>query len=132
MFGLNVTITNSIRRVEQATEKAAFKNLRHAAARISKDAKASIDKDSEPSAPGDPPHTRGRGGHNLKGAIRFDATKDDAVIGPIASYVGEAGHAHEFGVEFRGTMYPERPFMEPALANNVDRFARDWAGSIGG
>lgn len=131
MFGINVTVTSNTTRVMEAVDKASFRNFRHAAARISKDAKASIDKSDEPSAVGSPPHTRGRGGHNLRGAIRFDATPQDAVIGPIASYVGESGAAHEFGSLFRGQDFPARPFMEPALRANVDRFAQEWAGSIG-
>lgn len=131
MFGMRVTIADQTKQVSNAADKAAFRNFAHAAARISKDAKASIDKSTEPSDPGDPPHTRGRGGHNLRGAIRFNATKDDAVVGPIASFVGQAGAAHEFGGEFRDQVYPERPFMWPALRANVDRFAKDWAGSIG-
>jgi hypothetical protein len=35
------------------------------------------------------------------------------------------------GGEFRGHEYPERPYMAPALEKNLDRFAGDWAGSIG-
>lgn len=131
MFGMSVKLEDLTRNVVKATDRAAFRNFSHAAARISKDVKASIEKDDDPSEPGEPPHTRGRGGHNLRGAIRFDATKEDAVIGPLASYVGQAGAAHEFGGEFRGQTFPARPFMEPALLANLDRFANEWEGSIG-
>jgi hypothetical protein len=70
---------------------------------------------------------------DLLGQIRFDNDRQaqDALIGPMASLVGEAGRAHELGEEFRGHEYPERPFMAPALEKNLDRFAGDWAGSIG-
>lgn len=131
MFGMKLDVTIDVRRVMNAVEKGSFRTFRHAAARISKDAKASIETSDEPSDVGMPPHTRGRGGHNLRGAIRFDATPSDAVIGPMASYVAESGAAHEFGGTFRGQVFPERPFMEPALRANVDRFAQAWAGSIG-
>lgn len=130
MFKLAATTTNDMQRVAKAAERAQFKNLGHAAARISKDAKASILTDQDPSSPGSPPHTKAAAGHNLRGAIRFDYNKEDAVIGPLASFVGEAGRAHEMGGEFHGQEYPERPFMLPALEQNVDRFAADWKGSI--
>lgn len=130
MFTVKATTTNDMQRVAKAAERAQFRNLGHAAARISKDAKASIVTDQDPSAPGTPPHTKAAAGHNLRGAIRYDSNKEDAVIGPLASFVGEAGRAHEKGEEFRGQDYPERPFMLPALEKNLDRFAADWKGSI--
>ena len=64
-------------------------------------------------------------------AIVYAADKESAVVGPRHSVVGEAGAAHEFGEEFRGTDYPERSYMEPALDANLDRFAASWGGSIG-
>ena len=131
MFGLSSKIEYTPRRVESAADKAAFRNFGHASARISKDAKASITKSKGPSEPGEPPHTRARGGKNLRGAIRYSTSKEGAIIGPIASFVGAAGEAHEFGGSYRGTEFPERSFMEPALSQNVGRFADDWRGSIG-
>ena len=85
---------------------------------------------SSVSAPaGQPPHTHK--GAQLRRAVRYDATKEDAVIGPMASIVDEAGAAHELGGEFHGQIFDERPFMEPALEKNLDRFHSDWGGSIG-
>lgn len=115
--------------VAKAAEKAAFKNFGHAAARIRKDAAESIQRSAQASMPGAPPHTR-RG--HLKRAFRFDRTKDDAVIGPRGSIVGESASAHEFGGQYKGQQFPERPFMGPALEKNLPRFADDWAGSLGG
>jgi len=131
MITATVITEDRTNRVRQAAKKAAFRNLRHAAGGISKAAKKSITKSVGPSSEGDPPHTRGRGGHNLKGSIRYDTDGIDAVIGPIASFVGAAGEAHEFGGEYRNTTFPERPFMGPALEQNQYRFAAGWAGSIG-
>jgi hypothetical protein len=131
MFTATAQIDDHTKRVSDAAKKASFERLGHGAASIAKTAKASIEKSKEPSAVGSPPHTRGRGGHNLKGAIRFDANNIDAVIGPIASFIGQAGEAHEFGGDFKGEQFPERPFMGPALEASVDRFAAGWAGSIG-
>ena len=49
----------------------------------------------------------------------------------MASVVGQAGAAHEFGGKFYSNDYPERPFMQPALERALPRFAGEWAGSIG-
>lgn len=129
MIGVEVKTENQSQRVADAVERAAFRNFGHAAARISKDAKESLLTAEGPSAPGTPPHTHQ--GAFLRRAVRFDATKEDAVIGPMASIVGEVGRAHELGEEFRGQLFDERSFMQPALEKNLDRFASDWAGSIG-
>ena len=130
MIGIAVQLVDRISRIQKAADTAGYRNLGHAAASLRKTAVASIARSDEPSEPGEPPHTR-RG--QLPRAIRFDVdrTKQEAVIGPRASVVGEAGAAHEFGEEFRGTDYDERPYMFPALDANLDRFASDWAGSIG-
>lgn len=118
-------------RVEKAAEKAAFENLRHAAFSIAKTAKGSIKKSKEPADPGEPPHTRGQGGQNIRGAIFTAATKEDAIIGPRGSRVGDVGEAHEFGKSRKGDTFEERAFMGPALEAQVDRFASDWRGTIG-
>jgi phage gpG-like protein len=131
MFGVKATVVDEMHKVSGAKDRAKFENIRHAAFRIAKDAKASIVKSSEPSEPGSPPTTRGRGGKNLRGAIFTSADKESAVIGPRASYVGDVGAAHEFGESRKGDDFDERPFMRPALENNLDRFASDWQGSIG-
>lgn len=129
MIDVRVKVIDETKRVETAAEKAAFRNFNHAAASLSKDAKASIESSPEPSAPGQPPHTRR--GNPLRRAVRYAADKEGAVIGPLASMVGDAGEAHEFGGSFRGQTFPARPFMGPALDRAIPRFAGDWAGSIG-
>ena len=128
MIGLDIKIDFTPKAVTDAADKAAFKHFGHAAARIRKDAVASIQTSPNPSPPGSPPHTRRQ---QLPRAIAFDATKTGAVIGPRFSVVGDAGHAHEFGGMFRGENYPERPYMAPALEQNLERFAGEWQGSIG-
>lgn len=130
MFGLNIKTTNEMDKVAKAAERAAFRNLGHASNRIMKDARESIDTNEEPSAAGSPPHTKAKRGQNLRSAIRYDANKDDAYIGPIASAVGEVGRAHELGEEIHGQEFDERPFMLPALTKNLDRFHKDWKGAI--
>lgn len=129
MIGVKTTAEFYAKDIERAAEKAQFNNFAHAAASISKDVKSTLEKADEPSAPGAPPHTH-RGAY-LRRAVRWSADKESAVIGPQFSTVGEAGAVHEFGEEFHGTDYPERPYMQPALERAIPRFADSWAGSIG-
>lgn len=129
MIGLKVKTVDSMKRVAAAADKAAFRNFAHAAASISKDVKSTLDTAEGPSSPGSPPHTHK--GAYLRRAVRFASDKEGAVIGPMESIVGEAGAVHEFGGEFRGGDFPERPYMAPALERAVPRFAGEWHGSIG-
>ncbi len=125
-------------KIDNAVTKAGFKNFGHAANRIRTDAISSIQFGKGPSQPGTPPHTHGarltkkgkprRG--QLQRAIVYDADATSAMIGPRASIVGKSGAAHEFGGEYMGENYPERPFMGPAMLRNIDRFASDWEGSV--
>jgi len=139
MIGFNFQFVDETQRVVKASQDASFRNLGHAAAAIRKDAIESIIDAPGPSEPGTPPHTHTAGvtrkGKARKGeaqrAIAYDANQDSAVIGPRASVVGLSMHAHEFGDEFHGEDYPERPTMGPALDRNENRFASEWAGSIG-
>ena len=142
MIGFSFQIeSDNTKRVADATEKASFRNLGHAASAIRKTAVESIEPGEGPSPPGHPPHTHTQSvtkkGKTKKGhlprAIVFhhDRKLQEAVIGPRFSVVGLAGWAHEFGETFRGDDYPERPFMGPALEENIPRFASGMAGSIG-
>ena len=120
--------------VLRAAEKATFRNLRHAAASIRKEAAASIVPGDEPSAPGTPPHTgtaKGKRRGVLPRAIFFAVDGDAAVIGPRASVAGTGGAAHEHGGRFRGQTYPRRPFMGPQLVAAAPRIGSQWAGTIG-
>lgn len=131
MIGATAGSKVDMKPVQNAVDKATFENIRHASFSLSKDAKSTIDKDSSPSEPGETPHTKGKRGHNLKGAIFTNVQKDSGLIGPRGSWVDEAGALHEFGESRDGQNFEERPFMEPALDRAVPRFASDWAGSVG-
>jgi len=134
MFGIDFKFVDTSKAVAKASDDATFKNFGHAAAGIRKTAIASIQPGDGPSTPGTPPHTHTqkvtKSGKTRAGvlpkSITFKADKEGAVIGPRESIVGEAGAAHEFGEEFRGDDYPERPFMGPALEANLARFASSW------
>jgi len=131
MFGFSIQNKPELGKIEKAADTATFKNLRRAAFAISKTAKQSIIRSREPGDPGSPPNTRGRGRKNIRGAIFYDADKESAIIGPRESYVGDSAKAHEFGEQYKGTDYDERPFMLPAMQANAPRFAEDWRGTIG-
>jgi hypothetical protein len=138
---MDVKIEDTTKRVEDAAERAVFRNVGHGAATIRKEAIESIIQAEGPSEPGTPPHTH-TGGVTKKGKVRrgelqraivydVDRAAQSALIGPRESVVGESGAAHEFGGEFKGDEYPERSFMGPTLDNNDERFAGSFAGSIG-
>jgi hypothetical protein len=141
MIGLSVQVVDHMQRVADVAKKAEFRNLGHAAASIRKTEIESIKSAEGPSPSGTPPHTHTSGvtksGRTKRGTLQksfayaVDRSAGLAVVGPRASIVGEAAAAHEFGGEFRGDDYPERPFAAPALEANLDRFASDWGGSIG-
>lgn len=107
-----------------------FKNIFHAAASISKDAKRTIKRGKASSPVGQPPRTR-RG--LLRRAIRFSADRQtqSAVIGPMESVVGGSASPQEFGGSYKGQNYEERPFMGPALERNLHRLGGEFSGSIG-
>jgi phage gpG-like protein len=113
--------------VAKAVERGAVQGLRKAAFAIYEKARESIVESDRPSAPGEPPHTR-RG--QLRRAIVYavDAQEQTAIIGPRESVVGVSAEAHEFGGEFRGEKYPERPFMGAALEEELDIIPAGFAG----
>jgi hypothetical protein len=136
--------------VVQSADRASFKNLSHAAATIRKEAIASVHFTKEiigyanfrtasgkfkrkkiyrPSPVGTPVYSHKNAGFFRQG-IRFDATKESAVIGPAQSKFGESMRAHEFGEQYKGHQFAPRPVMNPALEQNVERFAKSFAGSV--
>lgn len=130
MFGLDVKTLFDPKPVVSEIDKANRRILRKRIFEISKDAKASITTSDEPSEAGEPPHTRGERGQNIRSAVRYDAGPDDAISGPIFSMVGEVGRALEFGEEFHGEKYEARPLMFLALNRNVPAFGQDYSGAM--
>ena len=78
---------------------------------------------------GQPPRTK-KG--QLRKAILYkvDNIKFSSVIGPTKSKMGTSASAHEFGGEYRGAIYPERPFMGPALQRVLPKLPDFWEKSI--
>jgi len=74
--------------------------------------------------------------HSRAGTARvsmaYDRNKDTstAVIGPRYSILGASLSAHEFGLRWMGYHYKKRPTMGPALAANLSKIPRGFAGKI--
>mgnify|MGYP007071566631 CR=1 FL=1 len=130
MFGFEIKIFETFNRVHEAADKAVYKNVRHAAFSIRKYIRESIKKSPQASQPGDPVATRGKRS-GVKNSIFAAIEKDEAIIGPRFSFVGDAMEAHEFGGRRGDNTYPARPTSGPALEANMDRFAGSFRGSIG-
>lgn len=129
MVGVKTKVTVDMGPLKEAVDKAAYESYFHAAASIRKDAIASIESARGPSMPGTPVHTHRRA--LARRAIRFSADKYGAVIGPVASVLGTALSAHEFGGMYKGTRFPKRPTMGPALLRGAPRFAGQFSGRVG-
>jgi hypothetical protein len=129
MIGARAKVTENMRAVAKQAKDGTFESLSHAAGYIRKVAKSSIRPGRKPSQSGQPPHTQTR---RLPRAIVYavDRRVGEAVIGPSAELVGPAGKPHEHGGRFRGTFYPERPFMLPALMKSKPRLPTFWANSV--
>ncbi len=131
MFGVQTKLIATPKRLEKAVDKGAFNSFFHAASRIRIDARESIERSNKPGPPGGPVRSkRGRGGGLAQRAILFKASKEGAVIGPVASKMDQAMEAHEHGKVRGGVRFPKRPTMQPALERNLARFHREWKGAI--
>jgi len=131
MIGCSVKIIDQTPRVKKAVDRANYRNLGHAAASVRRSAMKSIVRGKQPAAAGLPPHTRRA--RRLPRSIFYHAERDglSSIVGPVYSRVGVVGEAHEFGKTYMGTKYPERPFMGPALEENLDRMPSYWLHSVG-
>ena len=132
-FGATTELIDKSKDVHKAVDKANFKSLGHAAASLRKAASKSIERapQGEASQPGEPPHTHKR--VFFRRALRFDVDKQkqQAVVGFMASVIGDVGAVHEFGEQRGDIDFPERPTLGPALDANASRLGSEWAGSIG-
>jgi hypothetical protein len=131
MLRIDFKVEQQLHEIDKAVDFAARRVLRRAGYLVSQDAKQSIRTSELPSRPGSPPTTRGGGRKSLRSSIFYNASDDEAIVGPRFSFVGDSGQAHEFGVSRLGDDFDQRSFMGPALGRNVSRFADDWQGSVG-
>lgn len=132
MIKTETKFTDQSIKVVEATEKAAYSNLKHAAYSIRKDASKSIlhRKDKRKSSPEGSPPFQHRPGF-LRRALWTAVDQFSAVVGFRKSIIGMVAATHEHGLTEEGRQYPERPTMRPALERNLSRFHRDWRSSIG-
>ncbi len=135
MIGVQTHFTDRQKAVQNATNKAAFKNISHAAFSIRKLSAARVGRapHGKPSAPGTAPHTH-RGAFYRR-ALWTDVNrkKQDAVIGFRKSVIGMAASMHEHGLpdKSRKFTFPKRPTVGPALEDSLPRIGDQWKGSIG-
>lgn len=130
MFGFTIKVQPAFGNVRAAADRAIYRNIGNAAFSIRKHIRNSIQKSDRASSPGEPVATRGKRG-NVKNSIFAAIEKDNAIIGPRYSMVGDAMQAHEFGGTRYGIKYEARPTSWPGLTANVDRFGSSFAGSVG-
>jgi hypothetical protein len=147
MFGVNTKLVTDLQKLEAAQDKGALKSFSHAAASIRLTAIASIERSNTPGPAGGPIRSRlnykrkrkktstprrkhARPGLAKNRAIFFKADKHGAVIGFAYSRIKDAMSAHEHGKKYKGTKFPKRPTMQPALERRLARFHREWQGSI--
>jgi len=131
MFGVQTRMTATPKRVDKAVGKGAYRSFSHAAPSIRKAAIKSIRGRRKPGPPGGPIRTKpGKGGGLARRAILYQADKEGAVIGPVASKMDQAMEVHEHGKRRGGVRFPKRPTMAPALGRNLARFHREWKWAI--
>jgi hypothetical protein len=124
-------LLSGLRKLEQKIKLGKFESLRKAAYGIMRDAKRSIRRrKNRTAAPVGSPAYQHRGGWRAAIAYAMERDGNDAVIGFRGSYVDKTAAVHEHGLEEEGRKYPVRPTMGPALERNIERFHRDWRGSI--
>ena len=155
MFGIQVKLTATPKRLEKATDKGAYKTLRHAAFSIRKSAIESMVFAKGPSKAGTPPHAHK--GRLRRSILVAQDDKGEVVVGPSYSRVKVGGRPPWLAqmLEHGGTFtrrkkrqnrgrpkkgeapqpmqtvtFPPRPFMQPALQRNLARFHREWKGAI--
>ena len=131
MFELKLShFIDESKRVEEAARRGTVSALGKAAYAIFRDVQQSIITDPKPSHPGEPPHSR-KGLARRAERYDVDAESETAVIGPRESIIGTTMEPEEFGGEYQGREYPQRPAIGPALDRNVDRLPAGFSGVIG-
>lgn len=129
MIDFKVETSSNMQAVVKKAKQGSFKSLGHAGAVIRLAVRRSIRRRKKASTPGTPPNTQTG---QLRESIRYavDGPSGTVVIGPSRADIDEIGRVHEFGGPFRGRSYPERPFMGPALQQNLQRIPREWRGIV--
>ena len=122
-------------RLAKAFRRATYRTLERLGFKIRAAAQKSIkDAGWRPSPPGEPPHThtkitkarskigKARAG-KLPASILYGLDKESmsVFVGPSVNVVGTVGAAfeHEGTQSFRGQEFPARPFMGPALGEEI-------------
>jgi hypothetical protein len=135
MIGVQTKFTPSQIKVQQAVDRAAYKNITHAAFSIRKLAHSRIGSAPKgmPSKPGQAPHTHQGLFYRRALRVAVNRQRQEAYIGFLASVVGQAAAKHEHGLrdDTNRFTFPKRPTIGPALEDSLDRIGGQWRGSIG-
>jgi len=124
-----VKVKTNMPAVKKAAQTGSFNSLQHAGAALRLTAKRSIRKNKKPSAPGKPPHTRGRG-YGLAKVIAIETESEMAIaIGPTPGRGGSTvWDLHEFGGTTRRKAERRLKRRTPKIGQSapidVDRFGK--------
>ena len=125
-----VKFTDDTDKIAKAFRRATYQALQRLGFMIRSKAQASIEDEKGPSEPGTPPHTHrrvttksGKPGHKglLPASILYGLDKESmsVLIGPSVNVIGTSMSAMEHGGEYQGVDSPPRPFMGPALGEEI-------------
>lgn len=145
MIDSKLILSLNINKVASEAKKGEATSLRHAGAIIRKAAQDSlIPGNGKSSKPGMPPHSQSG---KLRKSILFDGDDKSVVVGPAKRSDAFYGQMHEYGGTYvvgqksrgrksRGrkgqtVTFPKRPYMLPALLNNLERLPVCFKGMIG-
>lgn len=120
MFAASAKIEDNSRAVKNASDASTISSLAKVGFEVRKEAVAAIEQSSDPSAPGEPIHTR-RGLARRAYRYAVDKLLQNVVIGPRFSAVARSIEPHEHGGPYKGTMYPARPTSAHALERVAPR-----------
>jgi len=134
-MGAKIKIFVKWKKLIKKIENANIKSLGHAARYIRTVARNSIKpqaakgKKPQPAKPGYPARTK-RG--QLRKSILYALVenKEIAVIGASHGVMGRSAKPHEHGGNYKGFNYEARPFMVPALEQNLHRLPKFWGNSL--
>lgn len=129
-------------KIKQMMDQKSRQALSKMGAFIRRRARSSIRRNQKVSEPGRPPHAHtSAGGTGFAAGIKFivfayDARAKSAIIGPIAFNQGkgecpellEHGGVKTHRRSGKRLFYRERPFMQPALEEELPRFAQLYRG----
>jgi hypothetical protein len=112
--------------VVAATDRTSRKALSKFGAFVRQRAKSSMRKRKAAAPAGSPPSVH-VGTIKRRVYFAYDPARQSVVVGPTVFARGEGGRLNEHGGRGRLGLYPPRPFMRPAFAQERKNVDRIWA-----